>query len=139
MVTFIGAPQGAPNDLRERPIAPFRACRQQVKGSAIVPNINSKLTCGSDEIASLPLPACGERQGEGQHHRADMPSKLTCGAYQLELDRPLVMGILNITPDSFFDGGRLLDPACALAYARQMIDDGADIIDIGGESTRPGA
>src|SRR5881628_967220 len=49
------------------------------------------------------------------------------------------MGILNITPDSFFDGGRLLDPARALAYARQMIDNGADIVDIGAESTRPGA
>jgi dihydropteroate synthase len=50
---------------------------------------------------------------------------------------PLVMGILNVTPDSFSDGGRYADPRTALAHARQMIADGADIIDIGAESTRP--
>lgn len=49
------------------------------------------------------------------------------------------MGVLNVTPDSFSDGGRYLDPAAALDRARQMIDEGADIVDIGGESTRPGA
>lgn len=53
--------------------------------------------------------------------------------------RPLVMGILNVTPDSFSDGGRYLDVADAVARARQMASDGAAIIDIGGESTRPGA
>ena len=51
--------------------------------------------------------------------------------------RPLVMGILNVTPDSFSDGGRFADPQTALAHARQMITDGADIIDVGAESTRP--
>jgi dihydropteroate synthase len=51
--------------------------------------------------------------------------------------RPLVMGILNVTPDSFSDGGKFLDPAVALAHARQMAADGADILDIGAESTRP--
>ena len=51
--------------------------------------------------------------------------------------RPLVMGILNVTPDSFSDGGRFADPQTALAHARQMIADGADIIDVGAESTRP--
>jgi len=50
-----------------------------------------------------------------------------------------VMGVLNVTPDSFSDGGRYADPAAALARARQLIADGADILDIGGESTRPGA
>jgi len=55
------------------------------------------------------------------------------------LDRPLVMGILNVTPDSFSDGGDYVDPARALAHARAMIEAGADIVDIGGESTRPGA
>ena len=49
------------------------------------------------------------------------------------------MGILNVTPDSFFDGGRHVDTAAALAHARQMAADGADLIDVGGESTRPGA
>ena len=53
--------------------------------------------------------------------------------------RPLVMGILNITPDSFSDGGRLTDTAAALAHARGLIAAGADLLDIGGESTRPGA
>ena len=51
--------------------------------------------------------------------------------------RPLVMGILNITPDSFSDGGQFFDPAAALAQARRMIAEGADILDIGAESTRP--
>ncbi|BDI28045.1 dihydropteroate synthase [Capsulimonas corticalis] len=51
--------------------------------------------------------------------------------------RTLVMGVLNVTPDSFSDGGQYADPAAAVAHARQMIADGADILDIGGESTRP--
>jgi len=53
--------------------------------------------------------------------------------------RTLVMGIINATPDSFSDGGLLVDPEAAVARARQMLADGADLIDIGGESTRPGA
>ena len=55
------------------------------------------------------------------------------------MSRPLVMGVVNVTPDSFSDGGRFLDPGAALSHARQLIADGADILDIGGESTRPGA
>jgi len=55
----------------------------------------------------------------------------------LALQRPLVMGILNVTPDSFSDGGAFLSPDAAVAHAEQMITEGADIIDIGGESTRP--
>lgn len=56
-----------------------------------------------------------------------------------DLNRPLVMGILNITPDSFSDGGQYLDFDAALKRAEKMIEEGADIIDIGGESTRPGS
>ncbi|MBI1686521.1 dihydropteroate synthase [Caulobacter hibisci] len=52
---------------------------------------------------------------------------------------PRVMGVVNVTPDSFSDGGRFFDPAAALSHARRLIDDGATILDIGGESTRPGA
>ena len=54
-------------------------------------------------------------------------------------ERTLVMGILNVTPDSFSDGGRFLDRATAVAHATLMVDDGADILDVGGESTRPGS
>ncbi|MEP7089737.1 MAG: dihydropteroate synthase [Nocardioidaceae bacterium] len=54
-------------------------------------------------------------------------------------DRPLVMGVLNVTPDSFSDGGRYLDPALALEHGRQLVAAGADLVDVGGESTRPGA
>lgn len=57
----------------------------------------------------------------------------------LELEEPVVMGVLNITPDSFSDGGRFFEYDSALKQAEQMIKDGADIIDIGGESSRPGA
>jgi dihydropteroate synthase len=55
------------------------------------------------------------------------------------LDRPLVMGILNVTPDSFSDGGRFFDPQQAIAAGRRLRAEGADILDIGGESTRPNA
>jgi dihydropteroate synthase len=59
--------------------------------------------------------------------------------FQLSLDRPLVMGIVNTTPDSFSDGGRFGTTADACAHCERLIEDGADILDIGGESTRPGA
>jgi dihydropteroate synthase len=64
---------------------------------------------------------------------------LHCGHFQFDLSRPLVMGIVNVTPDSFSDGGLHLDRDAALAHAHQLIAEGADILDIGGESTRPGA
>lgn len=56
----------------------------------------------------------------------------------LPLDRPYIMGILNVTPDSFSDGGRYFDPSAALARAKEMEAQGADILDVGGQSTRPG-
>ncbi|CAB3715760.1 Dihydropteroate synthase [Trinickia soli] len=62
-----------------------------------------------------------------------------CGRFTLTFERPLVMGILNVTPDSFSDGGRFVARDDALRQAEQMIAQGVDIIDIGGESTRPGA
>ena len=67
------------------------------------------------------------------------PSMLRAGRFRLKLDRPLVMGILNVTPDSFSDGGRYVDSAAAIDHARRLIEAGADILDIGGESTRPGS
>ncbi len=59
--------------------------------------------------------------------------------YSRSVGHPLVMGILNVTPDSFFDGGRYVDHEAAIARGREMIQQGVDIVDVGGESTRPGA
>jgi dihydropteroate synthase len=64
---------------------------------------------------------------------------LQCGKYRLDLDRPLIMGVVNVTPDSFSDGGHYLSLDAAVAHALRLIDEGADLLDIGGESTRPGA
>lgn len=64
---------------------------------------------------------------------------LNCGELNLDLSKPHVMGILNVTPDSFSDGGQHNQVDQALAFALEMIADGATVIDIGGESTRPGA
>ena len=64
---------------------------------------------------------------------------LRCGRFELSLERPLVMGVVNVTPDSFSDGGRYQDRRDAVAHARRLIEEGADLVDVGGESTRPGA
>ena len=72
-----------------------------------------------------------------------MNNFLECGRYRFPLSgekcKPIVMGILNVTPDSFSDGGQFNSLDCAISHAEQMIEDGVDIIDIGGESSRPGA
>ena len=64
---------------------------------------------------------------------------LSAGSYKLPLARPLVMGVVNVTPDSFSDGGLFLDAGAAIAHAQRLVEEGADILDIGGESSRPGA
>lgn len=64
---------------------------------------------------------------------------IDCGGRPLNLDSPVVMGVLNVTPDSFSDGGDYFDPSLAVARGISMVNDGAAIIDLGGESTRPGA
>jgi dihydropteroate synthase len=64
---------------------------------------------------------------------------LRCGRFTLELARPLIMGVVNVTPDSFSDGGLSLESGAAIAHARRLVDEGADLIDIGAESSRPGA
>jgi dihydropteroate synthase len=66
-------------------------------------------------------------------------SVLHAGSHRLSLIRPLIMGIVNITPDSFSDGGRWLDSQAAIRHALKLQEEGADILDVGGESTRPGA
>jgi dihydropteroate synthase len=67
-----------------------------------------------------------------------MPT-LSAGAFRLSLERPLILGIVNVTPDSFSDGGRLGSSRAAVDHALKLRDEGADILDVGGESTRPGA
>ncbi len=74
-----------------------------------------------------------------QSKPAETPPVFLCGRTRFSLTRPLVMGIVNLTPDSFSDGGQFNSPAHAIDYAKRLVDDGADILDIGGESTRPGA
>ena len=81
----------------------------------------------------------GER---GSHHvsanqRPPLGGRWRVSGTEIVLDRPLVMGILNVTPDSFSDGGSFEDPARAVEHAARMIAEGADVIDVGGESTRP--
>ncbi len=68
-----------------------------------------------------------------------MLRELRLGGRVLDLASPRIMGILNVTPDSFSDGGRFLDRPAAIAQARALVEAGADILDVGGESTRPGA
>jgi dihydropteroate synthase len=69
----------------------------------------------------------------------DVANTWRCGRFVFGLRQPLIMGIVNATPDSFSDGGRFFDPAAALAQARRLVAEGADLIDVGGESTRPDA
>lgn len=64
---------------------------------------------------------------------------LSCGKFKLDLSRPLIMGIVNVTPDSFSDDGLHATTEAAVAHALRLIEEGADILDIGGESTRPGS
>ena len=64
---------------------------------------------------------------------------LRCGEFELPIDRPLVMGIVNLTPDSFSGDGLAEDLERAIAHARHQIDAGADLLDLGAESSRPGA
>ena len=67
------------------------------------------------------------------------PMEFQLKGQRLRLERPLLMGIVNVTPDSFFDGGQFCDPQRAVAHALRLVEEGADLLDIGAESTRPGA
>jgi len=68
-----------------------------------------------------------------------MSSNLVCGRFELKLERPLIMGIVNVTPDSFSNTLHHVEADAAIAHARELIAQGAEMLDIGGESTRPGA
>jgi dihydropteroate synthase len=69
----------------------------------------------------------------------DLTRTLDCGGRALALDRPRIAGIVNVTPDSFSDGGQHFDAPAAVGHALRLIEEGADLLDVGGESTRPGA
>ena len=81
----------------------------------------------------------GGRPVGGRGARMQTNRLLDCGGRPLDLSRPQVMGILNVTPDSFSDGGRFYGRRAALDHALEMAEAGAAIIDVGGESTRPGS
>src|SRR5579863_464783 len=101
-----------------------RANLRRVPAPARYPPCASGQPCGADKVAANSLAAF----------------HWNLGARALELGkRTLIMGVVNVTPDSFSDGGRFLDREQALQHAEQLLDEGADIVDIGGESTRPGA
>lgn len=88
----------------------------------------------------MPSPAdCSLQVDRSSPVGSPSPGIFQCGEMSLSLAEPLVMGILNCTPDSFADGGRFLDPGRALEHAQAMVAAGAALIDVGGESTRPGA
>jgi dihydropteroate synthase len=67
------------------------------------------------------------------------PKVWTVRGFDIRVDRPIILGVINLTPDSFSDGGSHADAGAALAHAQRLVDDGADLVDVGGESTRPGA
>ncbi|MBB4210671.1 dihydropteroate synthase [Rhodothalassium salexigens DSM 2132] len=92
----------------------------------------------ADALASLPEPVAAAARARLATLQAPRPA-LSLGSAALSLDRPRVMGIVNVTPDSFSDGGRHQSVEAAVAHGRALRDAGADILDIGGESTRPGA
>ena len=73
------------------------------------------------------------------HSQGQSVPVLSMRGRRLALDRPMVMGVLNVTPDSFSDGGRYLEPGAAVKHALEMVEEGADFIDVGAESSRPGA
>ncbi|HNJ47045.1 MAG TPA: dihydropteroate synthase [Novosphingobium sp.] len=105
------------------------------EGGRVVARRRFSLPQLHDALADIP--AAVREQFENLQ-RAHPP--LQCGARTLRLDQPQVMGILNVTPDSFSDGGQFMDdPEVAHAHAAAMLEGGAAIIDVGGESTRPGA
>ena len=114
--------------------------------SAAIPRRTSVHCWSSKQECFAPRLAAGATSQEST--RSGTPSRTTVAPRRppikwnrgrLDFERTLVMGILNVTPDSFSDGGKFLGKEAALHRALQMVEEGADIIDIGGESTRPGA
>jgi len=92
------------------------------------------------EQAPAPGPALGREVARAIENHARRRFRIRLGARTLAVGpRPAIMGVLNVTPDSFSDGGRYLDPTDAVARAERLVQEGADLVDVGGESTRPGS
>ena len=108
------------------------------RGGTIVQRETFTAAEAAGVLARLPGELGAEAEAQWSNLQFAHPP-LECGGRTIRLDQPQVMGILNVTPDSFSDGGRFTDPAAAAAQAGAMIEAGAAIVDIGGESTRPGA
>ncbi|HEY4745418.1 MAG TPA: dihydropteroate synthase [Desulfuromonadaceae bacterium] len=111
------------------------------QGDVILIGTDKQLTrlCAKLKGQPFGLPALATELASVLAHAATPPATWRTATRELSLERPLIMGILNVTPDSFSDGNRFLDPQRAVERALEMAEQGADIIDIGAESTRPGA
>lgn len=113
----------------------FLRHRGRVCVLARVRGYNRKTEC---KATPPPAPQARRRGHFRRMFMANDSKTWRCGKYELSFDRPRIMGVLNVTPDSFSDGGEHFDPDAAIEYGLAMLDAGADIIDVGGESTRPG-
>jgi len=111
------------------------------QGDAILIGTDKQLARLCVKLRGQPfgLPALAAELASVLAHAATPPATWRTAGRELSLGRPLIMGILNVTPDSFSDGNRFLDPQRAVERALEIAEQGADIIDIGAESTRPGA
>jgi len=124
----------APGDRNLRGWAAFvdaeMAAEADAAGLTVLGGSSSLLVAGTlsqlRKVAGTEVSAI-ESPGRWRLPRSDLP------------DRPLVMGIVNVTPDSFSDGGRFLDSGASIEHGLRLVDEGADLLDVGGESTRPGA
>jgi dihydropteroate synthase len=88
-------------------------------------------------LANPRLSGLGARLQQAAQHADSRPAPLAIGARTFDWSRPVVMGVVNITPDSFSDGGQFLDPQAAIEHGLALVAAGADVLDLGGESTRP--
>jgi len=94
---------------------------------------------GLARVGSNTLPGSLTRElGAYLHGITNLPRSWATALGPVAVDRPMVVGIVNITPDSFSDGGKYLEPGSAIAHAEKLLEAGADMIDMGAESTRPG-
>ncbi len=99
-----------------------------------------RILCQKLKIQPFGLSETGEKLSHFIENYYSSPTSVECSRANLDFSRgPLIMGILNVTPDSFFDGGKYLKKDDAISRGLKLVEEGADIIDIGGESTRPGA